>query len=129
MCKVNKMGKNITLAVPDNMYAVMKEHTEVNWSDIARRAIEAFIKVLSKSEEAKGRITKLYGKEVESRVAVGIGESFNENKFPAMEGMFGFGYNASINFNANIQPVKNQVQTKKTIGFKEAFETATKESH
>ena len=122
------MGKNMTLAVPDSLYAVMKEHTEVNWSDIARRAIEAFVKVLSKSEEANDRMTRLYGKEVESRIAVGIGESFNENKFPAMEGMFGFGYNASINFNANIQPIKNQMQTKKTTGLREAFGTATKEA-
>ncbi len=122
------MGKNITLAVPDNLYAVMKEHTEVNWSDVARRAIEAFVKVLSKSEEANERIERVYGKEVESRIAVGIGESFNENKFPAMAGMFGFGYNASINFNANIQPIKSQVQAKKTAGLKEAFETATKEA-
>ena len=126
MCKVNKMGKNITLAVPDNMYAVMKEHTEVNWSDIARRAIEAFVKVLSKSEEANDKMARLYGKEVESRIAVGIGESFNENKFPAMEGMFGFGYNASINFNANIQPIRNQMQNRRHAGLKEAFETATK---
>ena len=120
------MGKNMTLAVPDNLYAVMKEHTEVNWSDIARRAIEAFVKVLSKSEEANDKMARLYGKEVESRIAVGIGESFNENKFPAMEGMFGFGYNASINFNANIQPIRNQMQTRRPAGLKEAFETATK---
>jgi len=121
------MGKNITLSVPDSLYAVMKEHPEVNWSTIARRAIEAFVKVLSKAEEANDKISKTYGSGVESRVSMGFGDNFNENRFPAQEGMYGFGYNAGINFNIVVQPTKRQPQGKSATELKEALKTATSE--
>ena len=33
---------NVTLAVPEDIYRVMKKRKEVNWSEVARQAIRAY---------------------------------------------------------------------------------------
>lgn len=38
---------NITLSVPDDIYFIMKQHAEIKWSEVARRAISDYAKKLS----------------------------------------------------------------------------------
>ena len=38
---------NITLSVPEDVHAIMKEHKEIRWSEIARRAISDYAKKLA----------------------------------------------------------------------------------
>lgn len=38
---------NITLSVPDDIYFIMKQHGEIKWSEVARRAISDYAKKLS----------------------------------------------------------------------------------
>ncbi len=38
---------NITLSLPEDLYRVVKEHREIRWSEIARRAIEEYAKKLA----------------------------------------------------------------------------------
>ncbi len=47
---------NMTLAIPEELHAVMKKHGEIKWSEVARRALwlqarklEIMDKILSKS--------------------------------------------------------------------------------
>ena len=123
-----KMTKNITLAIPDDIYVLMKEHPEISWSTIARKSIQAFAKVLGKAEESEEEIAKKYGKEVTSRFSMGISENSNENRYPAEAGMLGYGYNAGVNFNINVQPTRQQAVTKPQVPKKkDILEEATKE--
>lgn len=38
---------NITLNLPDDIYHIMKQHGEIKWSEIARRAISDYAKKLT----------------------------------------------------------------------------------
>jgi hypothetical protein len=38
---------NITLTLPDDIYRIVKEHSEIRWSEIARRAIADYAKNLA----------------------------------------------------------------------------------
>lgn len=40
---------HITLSIPDGMYRKMKEHAEIKWSEVARKAIMEYMR------EIKGR--------------------------------------------------------------------------
>ena len=38
---------NITLSLPEDIYRIVKEHKEIRWSEIARRAIEEYARKLA----------------------------------------------------------------------------------
>ncbi|MBN1389007.1 MAG: hypothetical protein JXA22_00010 [Candidatus Thermoplasmatota archaeon] len=38
---------NITLSLPDDIFSIMKEHGEIKWSEVARRAILEYAKKLA----------------------------------------------------------------------------------
>ncbi|MBI4014739.1 MAG: hypothetical protein HY365_02170 [Candidatus Aenigmarchaeota archaeon] len=42
---------NMTLSVPEELHRRMKEHTELKWSDIARRAFERKLKEVEMAEK------------------------------------------------------------------------------
>lgn len=44
------MTKNVTLSLPDDTYDKMKAHSDIRWSEVARRAIEARIEALEHAE-------------------------------------------------------------------------------
>ena len=48
---------NVTLAVPEDIYRVMKKRKEVNWSEVARQAIRSYAAKL----EAMDRLAKNSG--------------------------------------------------------------------
>ncbi len=44
------MTKNVTLSLPDDTYEKMKVHSDIRWSEVARRAIEERIEGLDRVE-------------------------------------------------------------------------------
>ena len=47
---------NITLAIPEELYAAMKKYNEIRWSEVAKKAIESCIhrlKLVEKMEQEK----------------------------------------------------------------------------
>ena len=46
MCIVVPMP-NMTLSLPEDVYKIVKNHKEVRWSEIARRAIEDYAKKIA----------------------------------------------------------------------------------
>ncbi len=55
---------NITLAVPDDVHDLMRKHTDIRWSDVARRAIIDRIEALEVVERIAKK-SKLTEKDVE----------------------------------------------------------------
>ena len=100
------MGKNITLSIPDSTYALMKDHPEINWSNIAKRGIEAFATVLSKAKNAEDEIKKNYGDDVSARMNFSINDNVNQSKNPMEDGMLGTNYNSGIQFSVSVQPTR-----------------------
>jgi len=73
---------NMTLAISDDVYEIVKSHKEVRWSEIARRAIEDYAKklalldaLLEKSELTEEDITEL-----DEKVKKGIYEHYKRMK-------------------------------------------------
>lgn len=72
MCKhVNphNMG-NITLLLPDELQKKMKKHSEIRWSEVARKAIQKKIEDLTLLEEltAKSKLTAKDALEISKKI-------------------------------------------------------------
>ena len=49
------MSKNITLSVADDAHARMRQHPEIKWSEVARRAIDERLDLLEALDEIAGK--------------------------------------------------------------------------
>ena len=66
---------NMTLAVPDDLHQIMKQHSEIKWSEVARKAIrdqarklEMMDKILAKSTLTEKDVTEI-GKKIKKGIA------------------------------------------------------------
>ena len=64
------MSVNFTVRVPRKLYERMKRHSEVNWSEVVRRAIEECLEKLEGSE-----LTALSEKVIKELLKMGISPS------------------------------------------------------
>ncbi|RMF90566.1 MAG: hypothetical protein D6733_03385 [Methanobacteriota archaeon] len=67
---------NITLSVPDDLHQKMKRHSEIKWSEVARRAIEKKIRDLELLEEltSKSQLTEKDVAEISERINKGLAD-------------------------------------------------------
>ena len=65
---------NITLALPEDVYKVVKVHREIRWSEIARRAIEEYARKLALLDTltADSELTEEDVMELDEKVKEGI---------------------------------------------------------
>ena len=65
---------NMTLAIPDNLSEVMKKHTEIKWSEVARKAIAEKAKVLELMDAImkKSTLTEKDAMEIGAKIKKGI---------------------------------------------------------
>ena len=54
---------NITLSVPPEIYKKMKEHPEIKWSEVARRAIAEYLAKIEAEELSSEELLSLLGEE------------------------------------------------------------------
>lgn len=54
---------NITLSVPPDIYKKMKEHPEIKWSEVARRAIIEYLAKIEAEELESEELLSLLGEE------------------------------------------------------------------
>ncbi|KYK28545.1 MAG: hypothetical protein AYK19_20820 [Theionarchaea archaeon DG-70-1] len=73
---------NITLSLPEDIYAVVKEHKEIRWSEIARRAIEDYARklVLLDALTSESRLTEEDILEIDEKIKEGIYKYYLEKK-------------------------------------------------
>lgn len=45
--------KNITLSISEEIYRKMREHSEINWSEVVRKSIKAYLDLLKTESSAK----------------------------------------------------------------------------
>lgn len=65
---------NMTLAIPEDLHAIIRQHSEIKWSEIARKAmweqakkLELMDKILSKS-----KLSEIDSKEISELIKDGI---------------------------------------------------------
>ncbi len=71
---------NITLSIPPGVYKKMKEHKEVRWSEVARRAIIEYLEKLEKGglEISSKDLLRMLGKDFEKRIKETPVEKYEE---------------------------------------------------
>ncbi len=65
---------NLTLSLPSDIYAIIKAHREIRWSEVARRAISDYATKLALLDElaAKSSLTERDIDELDHDVKAGI---------------------------------------------------------
>ncbi len=65
---------NMTLAVPEELNKVMKQHSEIKWSEIARKAMWAHAKKLELMEKlvAGSKLTEKDAEEIGEKIKAGL---------------------------------------------------------
>jgi len=73
---------NVTFAVPDDLHEIMKKHSEIKWSEVARRAIWDKAKEIELLEKivSKSRLTEEDALEIGKKVNRSMHERFKKEK-------------------------------------------------
>jgi hypothetical protein len=73
---------NMTLAIPEDVYDIVKSHSEIRWSEIARRAIESYAKKLAMLDAitSKSELTEDDVMELDKKIKAGIYKRYSEKK-------------------------------------------------
>ena len=71
---------NITLSVPEEVHIIMKNHREIRWSEVARKAIIAEAKKLTIMEKiaSKSRLTMKDVEEINEKIKTGMFAHYNK---------------------------------------------------
>lgn len=65
---------NMTLAVPEDLYDIIKQHNEIKWSEIARRAMweqASRLRIMDRLT-SKSKLTEKDVKEISEKIKEGI---------------------------------------------------------
>ncbi|ODS37470.1 MAG: hypothetical protein A7316_09375 [Candidatus Altiarchaeales archaeon WOR_SM1_86-2] len=67
---------NITLSIPEELYKVVKKHSEIKWSEVARRAMWDYAKRLEEMDRiaSKSKLTEHDAIEIGEKIKKGIWE-------------------------------------------------------
>ncbi len=65
---------NITLSIPDELHNIVKKHTEIKWSEIARRAMWTQARKLQLMDQlvSKSAFTEKDVKELDRKIKAGL---------------------------------------------------------
>jgi len=75
----------MTLSLPDDVYRIVKAHTEIRWSEIARRAIEEYAKKLEAMDALteKSEFTEDDIEHLDAMVKAGVAEQSRKRRYSA----------------------------------------------
>ena len=70
---------NMTLSIPDDLHSIVKQHTEIKWSEIARRAMWDQARKLALMDEIakKSRLTEKDVNELDHKIKAGLFKRFS----------------------------------------------------
>ena len=71
---------NITLSLPEDIYSIVKQHKEIRWSEIARRAIEDYARKLTLLDAlvSESKLTEEEVLEIDEKIKDGIYRHYME---------------------------------------------------
>lgn len=61
---------NVTLSIPDDLHSRMKQHSDIRWSEVARKAIEQRVEDLELMDKltAKSKLTQKDAEEIGEKI-------------------------------------------------------------
>lgn len=71
---------NMTLSVPDELHKKMKEHSEIKWSDVARKAFEKKLEQVEMMEKVlfESELTEEDAEEIGHKLKAEMRKRFNQ---------------------------------------------------
>jgi len=71
---------NVTLAVPEELYRIMKRHPEIKWSEVARQAMWEYARKLELLDKivSKSKLSEKEALEISELVKRGIAERYSK---------------------------------------------------
>ena len=65
---------NITLSIPEELHSIVKQHTEIKWSEVARRAMWLQAKKLQLMDKlvSKSKFTEKDVEELDHKIKAGL---------------------------------------------------------
>ncbi len=71
---------NITLAIPDDLHEKMKKHSEIRWSEIARKSIAKKVEMLEMIDKLaqKSKLTKKDVDDISNKIKKELFEELNK---------------------------------------------------
>ena len=71
---------NVTLAVPEELYRIMKRHPEIKWSEVARQAMWEYARKLELLDKivSKSKLSEKEALEIGKAVKRGIAERYSK---------------------------------------------------
>ena len=65
---------NMTLAVPEELHSILRQHTEIKWSEIARKALWEHARKLALMDKlvAGSKLTEKDAEEIGEKIKVGL---------------------------------------------------------
>lgn len=74
MLSHNSIMPNMTLSIPEEVHSIIKQHNEIRWSEIARRAITQEAKKLKLMDKlaSKSKLSMNDIKEIDEKVKEGL---------------------------------------------------------
>ncbi len=73
---------NLTLSVPEDLYAEMRKHPEIRWSEIARQALAKKLEDLRQLDAilAKSKLTEKDVEDLSATIKRGVGERYRRGR-------------------------------------------------
>ncbi len=70
---------NMTLALPEDLHQIMRQHTEIKWSEVARQALWTQAKKLELMEKlvGKSKFTEKHVEEIDHKIKAGLLKRFS----------------------------------------------------
>jgi len=70
---------NMTLSIPEELHVLVKKHSEIKWSEVARRAMWTQAKKLELMDKlvSKSKFTEKDVKELDHKIKEGLFKRFN----------------------------------------------------
>jgi len=70
---------NMTLSIPEEIHSIIKDHNEIRWSEIARRAITQEAKKLKLMDKiaSKSKLSMKDVKEIDEKIKEGLFKRYN----------------------------------------------------
>lgn len=71
---------NVTFAVPEELHRIMRQHPEIRWGEIARRALWEYARKLELMDRiaSKSQLTEKDVEEIGSMVKMGLSERYEK---------------------------------------------------
>ena len=71
---------NMTLAIPEDLHEIMKKHSDIKWSEVARRALREYAEKLDKLDKMleDSKLTEEDAKQIDHKIKKSMAKKYRK---------------------------------------------------